>query len=269
LLVKYLVLADGAEQNQRDIECIRATWGDKLEPGQLVFLRGGSLRSHISDNRVLRVPTSPDSKSILEKTQIGIGFMLENFSFDYVSHDSLINFLKCRKIEFGGSPQVLAHGIKAPISLDFFLSGAFLVFSRNTCKLFSKLETSEYTGLPDDVAITLFMRQQRIAIDRIPRNNLSDTHIFLPMTHVRLKTSHVAHAASHRFPLVHRYYQTKSRARRLKFWLSIQINEVKLLRESQDSFPLLIKFRYARIKSLVVFSYYRLKIFLGSSIKPE
>jgi hypothetical protein len=278
LLLKYLVLADGAEQNQRDIEFIKTTWGKDLKPGQIVFLRGGGLRSQITHDQVLTVPAPSSSESILEKTLLGIQFMLESFSFDYlvrvnastyVNHDSLTNFLKNRKIEFGGSPQVLSNGVNAPTTFNFFLSGALLVFSRKSCQLFSKLETSEYAGLPDDVAITLFMRKQRITISRIPRNNLSDTHIFLPMTHIRLKTSHVAHAASFRFPLVHQYYQTKGRIRRIRLWLRIQINELILLKESQDSFLSLMKYRYVRIKSLMVFSYYRFKIFLGSSIKPE
>lgn len=278
MIVKYLILSDGARENQRDLAQLQLSWGGDVPLGDIVYLKGAGCLHGLSADGVLRVDAPSDYPSILAKTKAGILYMYKETSFDYlvrvnastyVNHCSLLRILRKKNIEFGGYPLSKGSLWSRNPKSEFFLSGAFLLFSRKTCQLFEDLEIDSYTGCPDDVAISSFLLEKKIKASKISRSNLSNSFLFVPKVHVRLKSSYVGTAASSRFPLVHSFYKEVGALKKLKSWFSIQSNEIRILKESPVKTLGLFTWHFVRIKGELSFWIYRVKNFLVSRRKPS
>lgn len=276
MIVKYLILSDGGPEHLDDLHSLQKSWAQKLDMGQVFYLKGGNTHNSLDEFGNLNVATSIES--ILEKTKLGIGFLLSEYSFDYLIRVNVSTFVRPNLVDgylrkcfpmVAGFPMKIENEWTRKVGLNFFLSGAFLVFDRKRCELFTQIDSDAFRDVPDDVAISTYLHNCGVKMNRIPRNSLSDSHILWKKTHSRLKTSSLPQAANSRYEIVEKYESSKNWLKRCRLLIFFYKNEWDLFKQNKDSFRVWLKRMLVIFGGLSSYWSYRARIFLGSSRRPS
>jgi len=217
-----MVIASNNPENERDLQAQLSTWLGDLPPNyQFLMLRGSELSSFSYSSNTLYVPAQELYENILLKTSLGILWATEKMDFDLlirtnvstyfaIEHlDKLIDKIDTTKDFFGG----YIERCKDPLSLNQipipYVTGTALVMTNSVADILSRIPIENYTGIPDDVAISHYARISNLDITPLKRNNFSQNHLFLPTYHIRLKTSKNSYLAARRMRDVHNYFIEK------------------------------------------------------------
>ena len=266
--VLIIIIASRKEEHEADRVWQIKTWAsENSNTVSVLWLRGWDERSFFLDGRDLYVPCKEDFDKILEKTIYGLKFALENNDFDILIRSNVstyfdLNLLvkelsrsKYKEDFYGGYVDKSNGGYFEASRPIEYLSGTGIFMSRAYAELLSNLNSQDYLGIPDDVAISKFFDRNGLRRLRIKRNNLSSTHIFVPTFHIRAKSSTDAALAGKRMLLIDRYFSTRNTLLRLKIYLLIICMEVVAFKKHPESIKLYI------LRNRVVFSsYIRMKI---------
>jgi hypothetical protein len=220
--VLFLVIASNNPENERDLQTQLSTWLGELPPNyQFLILRGSELSSFSYSSNTLFVPAQELYENILLKTSLGILWTIENMEFDLlirtnvstyfaIDHlDKIIDQIDINKEFFGG----YIERYRDPLSLSQipipYVTGTALVMTYSVADILRRIPVENYTGIPDDVAISKYVKTHNLDVSPLKRNNFSQNHLFLPTYHIRLKTSKNSYLASQRMRDVHNYFTEK------------------------------------------------------------
>ena len=117
-----------------------------------------------------------------------------------------------------------------------FVAGTGIILTRPTVQMLCDTDWNIYAKLPDDLAISIALRDAGIFPTRFRRNNLSQLHIFIPALQIRLKTSSVSKLASLRMENIYRFYCASSVISKLRWYLVIAIGEFRFLFANWEEF---------------------------------
>jgi len=231
--VLFMVIASNNPENERDLQAQLSTWLGGLPPNyQFLILRGSELSRFSYSSNTLYVPAQELYENILLKTSLGILWAIENVDFDLlirtnvstyfaIDHlDKLIDKIETRKEFFGG----YIERCRDPFSLSKipipYITGTALVMTNSVAEILSRIPVENYTGIPDDVAISHYAKIHNLDVTPLKRNNFSQNHLFLPTYHIRLKTSKNSYLASQRMNDVHNYFIEKRKMKKvLKYFV--------------------------------------------------
>jgi hypothetical protein len=217
--VLFLVIASGNPENESDLKAQLSTWLKDLPLNySYIILRGSDANEFCLEKKTLLVPVIERYENILAKTILGITWALQNLEFDilirtnvstYFSRihlDELMSGIDLTSNYFGG----YIERCKDPFNYNQvtipFVTGTALVMTRPVAEILTDLPVVDFSSIPDDVAISNFIRNKGIKVSPLKRNNFSELHIFLPTFQIRLKTSKNSYLASKRMIDIHTFF---------------------------------------------------------------
>lgn len=237
--VLFLIIASNNPENERDLQAQLSTWLGEMPPNyQFLIIRGSDLSGFNYSSNTLFVPAQELYENILLKTSLGIRWAIENKNFDLlirtnvstyfaIGHlDKLIDKLDTRKDFFGGYIERCRDPLSLSQSLIPFVTGTALVMTNSVANVLSGVPVENYTGIPDDVAISQYAKVCNLDVTPLKRNNFSQNHLFLPTYHIRLKTSKNPYLASQRMRDVHNYFIEKRKRVKVLKYLVIMGKEI-------------------------------------------
>jgi hypothetical protein len=133
------------------------------------------------------------------------------------------------EVFFGGYIDFCDHRIGDVIARTGYVTGTAIVMTRKCVDLLVNSDWRSLVEIPDDLAITLAIRDSKIQPKNIARNNLSFSHVFWPCFQIRLKTPSFSNLASIRMQLIHNFFFAPSKIAKMKMYLRISLFELRSL----------------------------------------
>lgn len=235
----FLVIASEDSIHQQDLLTQQETWAHALPDGVSVFwLRGHEEDTFRLEGNTLYVPCLELYGNILEKTILGMKYLVDNLNFDVIVRTNVSTYFnvemtlsELRKTRyrgdfFGGYIDKSKGGYFGRSESQDYISGTGIFLSRGAARKLASLDFKEYTGIPDDVAISHYLEESGLRKVRMSRNNLGSTHIFIPSYYIRAKSSAVSSLASNRMRMIHIYFTAGSIFRKIRTYKEIMIFEL-------------------------------------------
>jgi hypothetical protein len=265
--VVFLVIASDDPVHQADLEVQRQTWAASIPSDcRVVWLRGSENNVANLDGDTLFVPCREIYKNILEKTLLGVRYVLENMDFDILVRTNVSTYFDSARLIaeldkkyysdtfFGGYIDKTSGGYFGQKRAFEYISGTGVFLSRDAAAILSNMNSEEFSDSPDDVAISHYLSSQGIPLVRMLRNNLSSTHIFLPSFFTRTKSSADASLAGARMVLLHQYFSSSKLIQRVNVVLDILKLEISAFSNHPEP-----KIRYLQRNRIVLLSYIKTK----------
>jgi len=266
--ILILIIASRNEVNEADRMSQIETWAAQNSNNvSILWLRGWDEDYCCLDGRDLYVPCKEEYNRILEKTVLGVKFILEKFDFDILIRSNVSTYFDLKSLEgelsrsryktdFYGGYLDKTKGSYFNGSAPYeYLSGTGIFMSRAYSQILAGLEWQDFVSIPDDVAISDFFKRRGLRRVRMKRNNLSSTHIFLPTFHTRTKSSTDSSLAGKRMFLLKRYFHTQNLLERIKIYFSIQSAELQALIDHPESIRM-----YLPRNRVVASNYMKIKV---------
>jgi hypothetical protein len=245
----FLILGSYSEENQNDLQMQKVTWLQDLLPSQSYFvLRGSHNKTTNVIDDTIYLPVSERYENILEKTILGIEWALENLNFDVLIRTNVSTYFPPQLVEneiekidssskyFGGYLDKSKIASNETDSIASYVTGTALVMTKSTATALCRSDWDKMKTFPDDLAITILLKNQGIEPKKMKRNNLSQSHFFYPTFQIRLKTSSVSRLAAQRMKLIHGFFHPSNRMNQLFIFIKIIGLEVRYATMNQKEF---------------------------------
>lgn len=238
--MKILILAVATENGHygEDLRVQESTLGTIEHPNINVFwVIAGADKTELRDNR-LYLPIKEEFANILRKSVLAIKFLDEKFNPDFIirtNTSSYFNLFKvnrlCEKLmqnnfDFGGYLETYKVNLEQQVRMRF-VNGSGIYLARKAINLIKEMDIDQYTYTPDDVAISLYLKDVGLKEAEIKRNNICYHHMFFPRAHSRVKSFNNPSLTRDRMRLIHEFTISKSIVRKTHLWLKIFINEIR------------------------------------------
>ena len=244
--ILILALSDGGLEHHRDCESSKRTWASEINADiKVAFIRVGEGEKVIYQNKMLYLPKITQNFSIIEKTIFAMEWVLNNWEFDLLIRTNVSTYFDFTKLlsltnriplgipVLAGYPQSNKTFFANPV---MFFSGAGMIFSHSAVKRMVQSNFKFEDTVPDDIQLSIAARELKFDFVYLPRNNLSDTHFFIPSAITRVKSSHDSYAASARYLLLYKYFQHKNKVGACTAYLQISKFELSSLVLGPKSF---------------------------------
>ena len=256
----FLVIASRDSVHEQDLLTQKQTWAAFLPEGvNVVWLRGHEEDKFVFDGKTLYVPCHELYGNILEKTILGIKYIVENLDFDVLVRTNVSTYFNIDKTLFelgkryykdeffGGYIDKSKGGYFGKKERQDYISGTGIFLSRAAAKKLSTLDFMDYMHIPDDVAISHFLDLSGLRKVRMSRNNLGSTHIFFPSYYIRAKSSAVSSLASDRMQLIENYFKQDTLSAKLRSYMQIIGFEIRAFQSHPER-----KLRYVQRNRIVL-----------------
>ena len=230
----FLVIASEDSVHESDLRTQRETWARNLPADfQMVWLRGSNREQAEFCDGTLYVACPELYGNILQKTVLGVRYLTANLEFDILIRTNVSTYFnperlrvelskdRYKKSFFGGYIDKTKGRYFGESGSLYYISGTGIFLSRAAAETLSSLDYRNYTGVPDDVAISHFLERTSIKRIRMTRNNLGSTHIFFPSYYIRAKSSAVSELAGLRMRLIDSYFAQNTFIRTFRAYLVI------------------------------------------------
>lgn len=215
----FLIIASRDSINENDRKAQQATFARDGRQVKFRFLRGREELPFGQDNQDLFVDCDEKYINILEKTILGFQKVLKSDDFDFLVRSNVSTYFhieelqrKLKKIELFEGPVVIGFkeiARKPNGEKEVFISGNSFIFNRQAVSLLAETDWKEYSGIPDDIALSREIKKKNIREFNIRRGNLHKTRFFFPASFVRAKSSEEGPLTARRLYAVHEYYSAK------------------------------------------------------------
>ena len=234
-----LIIASNNQEHEADLLCQKDTWvSDCNKNVQVIYLRGWNNNYYHRNEDVLFVPCKEEYSLILNKTILGIQYIIENLDFDILIRSNVSTYFETHRLVreltrpaykkgfYGGyfdKSNQKVFGNKGSLE---YISGTGIFLSKCAAFELCKINPADYVDIFDDLAISNFLDDKKIRKIRLARNNLQSTHFFIPTYHIRAKNSANPKSASRRMYLIHDFFQARTLITKIQAYLKIQTNEI-------------------------------------------
>ena len=249
LKIVFVIIASDDPINEIDLQMQRTTWiKDANRFARVLILRGGSSSNYNLQSDTLKVPCVEAYENILLKTVLGMRWIIENVDFDLLIRTNVSTYfdvdkvntvlqkLNLNKLEFGGFIENSNFRIAKDRSTSHFVTGTGIYLTHSAVREICKIESHEFLGVPEDLAISEYLLGHGAVMRSFPRVNLHSTHLFFPGFQTRLKSSEISNLASRRFHLL---YKFKSASGIFGKWVAyMRVQKLEINSAHYDSFHL-------------------------------
>jgi hypothetical protein len=184
---------------QRDEVAQSSTWETPIDGVKMFHVFGCDSKKQEGESII--VGCEDNYENILQKTILALRYVEVNFEYKYLlrlnvsTYFDLNKFLSYLRLNF--FTQNLAVGyfeqhkkkFNFQLPSQLYISGAAIALDRGAVKILTKLDWTNYKGVPDDVSITHFLWSRGIKLLHMPRCNYHITHLVLNMPYIRVKSS--------------------------------------------------------------------------------
>jgi hypothetical protein len=240
--IVYLAIASDDPIHKKDEQSQRDTFVRDLHRDSTIYWLHGSTYDYtfIKDCHIY-VNVEEEYSNILQKTIAGVRYLTDFVDFDLIIRTNVSTYFEDAKIRkmvenidlgqdfFGGYVESCQDYFGKSEKTFTFVSGTGIFLTRSSAKSLCNLNYQEYIGIPDDVAISHFMKKNNRKITRMRRSNFSYLHILVGTTYVRLKSSVHSNLASQRFRLIFRMRSSRNLAVKTWNFVLLHLNELRYL----------------------------------------
>lgn len=220
-----LLVASGGNSTYKALEQTqKGTWGVlNREDIKVLWLKGdGESTSWDPAGGDLFVPVRESLAGVFHKTQLGIRWVLDNWSPQFVlrtNNSSFWNFdLLAKKLEvlptrglYGGFAGTFEGDSDVPLRRSIpYVSGAGIWMSSDVAEFFSKADVDLSSSLIDDCCMGKIASAQNISITPIGRADLTDYLPPIATAHTRVKHWTKPSVTQRRFHLLHNLYLART-----------------------------------------------------------
>jgi hypothetical protein len=240
--IVYLAIASDDPIHKQDERSQRDTFVQDLRAGSTIYwLHGSTYENSFLEDSHIYVNVEETYTNILQKTISGIQFISDFVDFDLIIRTNVSTYFDDYKIRqmikehdipkdfFGGFVESCRDYFGNSESSFTFVSGTGIFLSKSAAKSLCQLNYQEYKGIPDDVAISHFMKEKNHTITRLRRSNFSYLHLLVGTTYIRLKSSVHSNLASQRFHLIYNMSSSQKLSRKVWYFLLLHLNELRFL----------------------------------------
>lgn len=240
--IVYLAIASDDPVHKKDEQSQRETFVQDLHSDSTIYwLHGSTFDDTFIKDCHMYVNVKEEYSNILQKTITGIQYLTDFVDFDLIIRTNVSTYFEDAKIRkkvqsialdqdfFGGFVESCQDYFGESQKSFTFVSGTGIFLSKRAAKSLCDLNYQDYTGIPDDVAISHFMKKNNRAITRMRRSNFSYLHILIGTTYVRLKSSVHSNLASERFRLIYSMRSSKNLSGMAWNFVLLHLNELRYL----------------------------------------
>jgi hypothetical protein len=259
-----LIVASNNQEHEADLLCQKNTWVSTCnEKVSVIYLRGWNNDYFYRDEDTLFVPCKEEYSLILNKTILGVDYLIKNLDFDilirsnvstYFETDRLVRELshpKYKKSFFGGyfdKSSQLTFGNRNSFE---YVQGAGIFLSKQAAIEICKINPADFSDVFEDLVISNFLQNEGFKKIRIARNNLQSTHFFIPTFYIRTKNSANPESASRRMNLIHEFFQAKNIMNKVVAYLKIHANEISEFHNNSEPIYLYLVKNWVVLKSFL------------------
>lgn len=218
--VLYLALAGGSTDHLEHQAAQMQTWAMNSGSNAMVIWMHGDPSIHEPKmvGNDLYVPVKETYENLLLKTLTSIAWVLKNIEFDYLIRTNTSNYffhpLVVKHLQEQSPYDKVAGGVIAKwrgtikgVKKNYrYISGAGIFLSFSAAQILASMESKEYEGVPDDVAIGSFLDKQSVKFFKVPRNNITDFKLIWPSPQTRVKSWKNSHLTVQRMRDIHSIY---------------------------------------------------------------
>jgi len=262
--IVILIIASNDLEHENDSRCQAETWITTCEANtSIIFLRGWDKDFYYKDKNTLFVPCREEYSQILNKTILGIKYIIENIDFDILIRSNVSTYFEPQLLVkelshpaykgsfFGGYFDKSSQKVFGNTRSFEYISGTGIFLSKYAATELCKIKKDDYKNIHDDLAIFHFLDSKKIRRVRMARNNLHSTHIFIPTYCIRTKNSTDPESASKRMKLIHNFFQSRTIKSKIQAYLQIEANELyEFLRLPEPKYLYVFKCKVAFISFL-------------------
>lgn len=259
-----LIVASNNFEHELDLATQKKTWlNHDFKDVRAIVLRGWNKSFYKMNGETLHVPSPEQYSMILDKTILGLKYILKNYDFDILIRTNVSTYFDIGALKrelnkpiyngnfYGGYIDKSKQSVLNQKEPFEYISGAGIFMSKFAVSKLITMNTNRYKGVFEDIAIDDFFKNQNLRRVRMTRNNLQYTHIFWPTYYVRTKNSFNSYSASRRMLLLYNYFSCNSIIMKFKHYLNIELNEInEFLDNSEPRILFLAKNRVILISFL-------------------
>ena len=261
--VLYLIIGSSDAEHEADLNAQRQTWLSCLnsEDAYLV-LRGTKLTQAKREGHELSLPAEERYENILQKTVLGIEWVNQHIEYQYLVRTNVSTYFRHSKVHkvlteligllnpaYGGYIDYANFPTRSGKNPTSYVAGTGIMMNRQAADLLARLPFNDYKGLPDDLAISHFLNSEGVRSSYIARSNFSSTHVLSNAIQIRLKSSHLPHAARLRMKRVHKHEQSRRLIERLSAWFQLEFAEREFIEFSFDEFRRILSAVYVSLRN--------------------
>lgn len=203
----------------------------------IYWLRGVGSDSPITvDGHFIDLPVEEKFGNILEKRILGLRYALDKFNCDFfalMNTSTYVNPIKIQQLlasaDKNKSLAFAAKGSHLSVRSGYveeFLAGNLIILSKSAAESLTELESEEWVGIADDIAISEFLKRKRAEFKFIARNDLTDFYPFVFKAQHRIKSWQDPQITVSRFYEIQAIYSKKGNEF-LKSYFRHYFNEFK------------------------------------------
>lgn len=207
----FLIVASLDPINQCDLATQELTWYRRIPAdSKVIILRGHDSEKFDFDGKTLFVPCPESYENILQKTLLGLSWVLMNFDFELIIRSNVSTYFNVSELDnilllfnpgsfqIGGFVETSHFNTGTCRKGEPFVTGTGIYLTQTSARVLIEMNFCDFQGMPDDLAISRFLIGRGAKIQRCPRVNLHSTHILINGFQTRLKSSEISDLASKR-----------------------------------------------------------------------
>lgn len=243
---KVLILVRSHKDFILDEATQKSTWAKNCENFEIYWLHGDSMSQSL-DTRSSRVHQPfPDTRINMLKKVVSSIQLLESHNPDliiltttntYWNKTKIFHWFECmqsNQMYFAGHVETWSfkdatsdeklQNIKKG---DSFINGATMLLRPEAYRSLLQISLEKYLQIPDDVAISDFLKGCGFRFQNFNRNNMYQSHIFLPNATSRVKGVLTKSHTRDRMNDIHRYYMARNFRQKVISFLYIHYRELR------------------------------------------
>jgi hypothetical protein len=244
--VLYLIIGSSDTEHEADLNAQKQTWLSCLNSRDAyLVLRGSKLSQAKREGNDLFLPVEERYENILQKTILGIGWTNQHIEYEYLVRTNVSTYFRNSEVHnilekviglsipaYGGYIDYATPPIENVRNRTPYVAGTGIMMNYQASGILARLPLNNYKGCPDDLAMSHFLDSEGIRRSFIARSNFSSTHVLTNAIQVRLKSSHLPHAARLRMLRVHKHEVSKRPTKRLSAWIQAELAEREFIQFS-------------------------------------
>jgi hypothetical protein len=222
------------------------TWAREDTPDiKIRWLKSSSIANlEVLNNRILRLNSSPEFTRILQNRVLGLQWILNNEKFDWVIFTNTSTYFRINKLskllkKMPTDRPVVAGNLQPYYPKNdqwggkrTYLQGSGIYINYEAALKIANLNFLDFDNMPDDLALSDYIRMHEIEIRKIPVCNLYLHHVLFSSSQIRVKSREYPKLPEVRMYHIHRIHSSRYILIKIYYWIKLELLEFRVVNKS-------------------------------------
>jgi hypothetical protein len=222
------------------------TWAREDTPDiKIRWLKSNSkTNSNELENRILWLNCSPEFTGILKRRVLGLQWILDNEIFDWVIFTNTSTYFRANKLskllkKMPTDRPIVAGNLQPYYPKNdqwggkrTYLQGSGIYINYEAALKIANLNFLNFGNMPDDLALSDYIKMHEIEIKKIPVCNLYLHHVLFSSSQIRVKSKEYPKLPAARMYRIHRIYSTHCILIKIYYWVKFEFSELRVVNKS-------------------------------------